>query len=226
MIMSFQDAIKKSVLEGFAASDIPSSRIFTVLAVTFLIGVYLFFIYRLVNKSSLYNRSYHVAMAMISVITAGIIIAMQSSIVISLGMVGALSIVRFRTAVKDTMDLLFLFWSIGEGIICGAGLFKLAVLVALVVTVGIFILEYLPVGKKPYILIVNSSDTNLEDKITGAVKANSGMNRVKSRNLKKSGLDMIFEVNTSHEKELLMALGEIEGIENVSLLSHDGEVRL
>jgi len=224
--MSFQDAIKKSVLEGFAASDIPSSRIFTVLAVTFLIGVYLFFIYRLVNKSSLYNRSYHVAMAMISVITAGIIIAMQSSIVISLGMVGALSIVRFRTAVKDTMDLLFLFWSIGEGIICGAGLFKLAVLVALVVTVGIFILEYLPVGKKPYILIVNSSDTNLEDKITGAVKANSGMNRVKSRNLKKSGLDMIFEVNTSHEKELLMALGEIEGIENVSLLSHDGEVRL
>ncbi|MCR5156808.1 MAG: DUF4956 domain-containing protein [Butyrivibrio sp.] len=224
--MSFQDAIKKSVLEGFAASDIPSSRIFTILAVTFLIGVYLFFIYRLVNKSSLYNRSYHVAMAMISVITAGIIIAMQSSIVISLGMVGALSIVRFRTAVKDTMDLLFLFWSIGEGIICGAGLFKLAVLVALVVTVGIFILEYLPVGRKPYILIVNSSDVNAEDKITAAVKASSGMNRVKSRNLKKSGLDMIFEVNTSHEKELLRALSDIEGIENVSLLSHDGEVRL
>ena len=112
--MSFKDAIRRSVLEGFANTDMPTSQVVTILAITFAIGIYIYFIYRLVNKSSLYDRSFHIAMAVISVVTAGIIIAMQSSIVISLGMVGALSIVRFRTAVKDSMDLLFLFWSIGE----------------------------------------------------------------------------------------------------------------
>ena len=224
--MSFQDIIKESVLEGFAANDMPSGQILAILGITFLIGVYIFFIYKLVNKSSLYDRSFHVSMAIISVITAGIIIAMQSSIVISLGMVGALSIVRFRTAVKDTMDLLFLFWSIGEGIICGAGLFKLAVMVAFMVTVGIFLLEFLPMNKKPYLLIVNSSSVDIEDKLIKTVETFSKSVAVKSRNVKKTGLDMILEVRTKQEKELLKAVCEVESIENASLLNNDGEVRI
>lgn len=224
--MSFQDVIKKSVMEGFTANDIPLAQMVSILAIAFLIGVYIFFIYRLVNRSALYNRSFHVAMAMISVVTAGIIVAMQSSIVISLGMVGALSIVRFRTAIKDTMDLLFLFWSIGEGIICGAGLFELAVIVALVVTVGIFILELVPISKKPYVLIVNSSDTGAEEEILKRVSENSRSYKVKSRNLKKTGLDMIIEVSTRSEKELMEALNSIEKVENISLLTHEGELRI
>ncbi len=224
--MSFQDVIKKSVMEGFTANDIPLAQMVSILAIAFLIGVYIFFIYRLVNRSALYNRSFHVAMAMISVVTAGIIVAMQSSIVISLGMVGALSIVRFRTAIKDTMDLLFLFWSIGEGIICGAGLFELAVIVALVVTAGIFILELVPISKKPYVLIVNSSDTGAEEEILKRVSENSRSYKVKSRNLKKTGLDMIIEVSTRSEKELMEALNSIEKVENISLLTHEGELRI
>lgn len=224
--MSFQDVIKKSVMEGFTANDIPLAQMVSILAIAFLIGVYIFFIYRLVNRSALYNRSFHVAMAMISVVTAGIIVAMQSSIVISLGMVGALSIVRFRTAIKDTMDLLFLFWSIGEGIICGAGLFELAVIVALVVTAGIFILELVPISKKPYVLIVNSSDTGAEEEILKRVSENSRSYKVKSRNLKKTGLDMIIEVSTRSEKELMEALNLIEKVENISLLTHEGELRI
>ena len=101
-------------------------------------------------------------MSIISVITAGIILAMQSSIVISLGMVGALSIVRFRTAIKDPMDLLFLFWSIGTGIICGAGLYKVAIFLAVLVTVGICLLDMLPARKSPYLLIVNTSAKEAE----------------------------------------------------------------
>lgn len=224
--MSFQDIIKKSVLEGFTANDLASGQILAILGITFLIGIYIFFIYKLVNKSSLYDRSFHVAMAIISVITAGIIIAMQSSIVISLGMVGALSIVRFRTAVKDTMDLLFLFWSIGEGIICGAGLFKLAVMVALMVTVGIFLLEFLPMNKKPYLLIVNSSSVDIEDTLIKTVGEFSKSATVKSRNIKKTGLDMILEVRTKQEKELLKAVCEVESVECASLLNNDGEVRI
>lgn len=223
--MSFKDAIRRSVLEGFANADMPTSQVLTILAITFAIGLYIYFIYRLVNKSSLYDRSFHIAMAVISVVTAGIIIAMQSSIVISLGMVGALSIVRFRTAVKDAMDLLFLFWSIGEGIICGAGLFEIAVIVALMVTIGIFILEYIPVRKKPYLLILNGESDDYESELTECLNKYGKDVKVKSRNLKNNGLDIICEIRTDKETELLTALKNIAGIKNISLLTHEGEVR-
>lgn len=224
--MSFQDALKKSFLEGFTANDMPTSQVVMILGITFLIGVYIYFIYKLVNKSSLYDKSFHNAMAIICVVTAGIIIAMQSSIVISLGMVGALSIVRFRTAVKDTMDLLFLFWSIGEGIICGAGLFEIAVLVALVVTIGIFVFEFLPKGKKPYLLIINTDDADRENDLLSIVKAHSDSYSVKSRNIKTTGFDMIMEVRTKEESTLIKGLTAVEGTKNVSLLTNEGEVRL
>lgn len=223
--MSFSDAIKKSVLEGFANTDMPSSAIVVTLLITFVIGLYIYFIYSLVNRSSMYDRSFHVAMSIISVITAGIILAMQSSIVISLGMVGALSIVRFRTAVKDTMDLLFLFWSIGEGIICGAGLFEIAIIVAAMVTIGIFALEYLPGNKKPYLLIINAITSDIEDELMNTINSKCKVAKVKSRNIKNSGYDIILEVSTKCEKELISTLNDIEGVQGVSLLSHEGEVR-
>lgn len=222
---TFSDALKKSFVEGFSGGGITTSQAVIILLVTFLIGIYIFFIYKLVNRSGMYDRTFHVAMAIISVITAGIIVAMQSSIVISLGMVGALSIVRFRTAVKNTMDLLFLFWSIGEGIICGAGLFKIAILVAFVTTLGIFVLEYLPMNRKPYVLLINCNNVDLEDKIKDTVKSLSSSSTVKSRNLKTGGFDMIFETVTKNEKELIKQLSEIEGVSHVSLLSHEGEIR-
>ena len=105
--MSFQDAIKKSVMDGFMAGDISLGKIVAVLLITFVIAVYIFMVYKYISKDSFYDNNFNVSMAIISVVTAGIIIAMQSSIVISLGMVGALSIVRFRTAIKDPLDLLF-----------------------------------------------------------------------------------------------------------------------
>ena len=221
--MSFQDAIKRSVLEGFSANDFPVSQMIAILAVTFVIGLYIYLIYKLINRTSIYSKNYHISMAMISVITAGIIIAMQSSIVISLGMVGALSIVRF---IKDTMDLLFLFWSIGEGIICGAGLFELAIVVALMVTIGLLLLQFIPTNRKPYVLIVNSSDTEGEDDIIKVVANYSKGYKVKSRNLKKSGLDMIIEVRTTQEKELLKSLNKIGSVDNTSLLTQQGEIRI
>lgn len=224
--MGFQDVIKKSVLEGFYSGDMATGKVLVILGITFAISVYIFFIYKLVNKSSMYDKSFHVAMSIISIITAGIIIAMQSSIVISLGMVGALSIVRFRTAVKDAMDLIFLFWSIGTGIICGAGLFKVAIIVALMVTIGIILLEYMPFNKKPYLLIVNSDSKDIEDALKAEVKKYSTRFLIKSRNIKKNGSDYILEVSTKQEKELIGALGELNGISNVSLLTNEGEVRI
>ena len=224
--MSFTDVIKKSILQGFTNTNIPTIQIVMTLGITFLIALYIFFIYRMVNKTALYDKSFHVSMAIISVITAGIIIAMQSSIVISLGMVGALSIVRFRTAIKNPMDLLFLFWSIGVGIICGAGLFEIALIVSLMVTIGIFFLEFMPDNKKPYLLIINGSRELDETEVLDCVRKYSKNVKVRSRNMKKNGTDYIIEVHTKQEKELLVELDKIEAISQLSLLSHEGEVRV
>ena len=222
--MSFNDAIKKSVLEGFSYADLSTTKIMTTLIITFAIALYIFFVYKMVTKSAFYFKSFNISMAIISVVTAGIILAMQSSIVISLGMVGALSIVRFRTAIKDPMDLLFLFWSIGTGIICGAGLYKIAIILAVLVTIGILILDMLPVRISPYLLVINADSKELEDSILDLVKE-KGAYKIKSKNITAKGMDMILEVRSKNEKELVDQLSELEGVTSVSLLAHDGEVK-
>lgn len=222
--MKFSDAIKKSVLEGFSYADLSTTKILTTLIITFAIAVYIFCIYKLVTKSAFYFKSFNISMAVISVVTAGIILAMQSSIVISLGMVGALSIVRFRTAIKDPMDLLFLFWSIGTGIICGAGLYKIAIILAVIVTVGMLLLDLFPIRFSPYLVIINADDKEKEDDILAAVKS-FGVYRIRSKNITSKGMDMILEVKTVKEKELVDQLSELQGITAVSLLAHDGEGR-
>ncbi len=223
--MNFSDVIKKSVLEGFSYADLSTAKIIVTLAITFLIALYIFQVYRLVTRSAFYFKSFNVSMAIISLVTAGIILAMQSSIVISLGMVGALSIVRFRTAIKDPMDLLFLFWSIGTGIICGAGLYKIAIILAILVTVGIIILDMLPVRAGTRLLIVNADTKEAEDAIEAAVKELSGSYKLKSKNITADGMDLILEIREKNEKELMDRLSEMEQITSVSLLAHDGEVK-
>lgn len=224
--MKFTDVIKKSIMEGFSGGDMTSTEIAVTLGITFLIGLYIFWVYKIVSKTSLYDKSFHISMTLISVITAGIIVAMQSSIVISLGMVGALSIVRFRTAIKNPMDLLFLFWSIGTGIVCGAGMFEIALMVSLVTTVGMILLEYMPGNRKMYLLIVNGGKELEEEAILEYAAPLVKKIKVKTRNLKKNGNDYIFEVDTKQAKELVVALREVEYVEQLSLLQHEGEVRV
>lgn len=223
--MNFGDVIKKSVLDGFSYSDLSTTKIMTTLIITFVIAVYIFFVYKMVTKSAFYFKNFNVSMAIISVVTAGIILAMQSSIVISLGMVGALSIVRFRTAIKDPMDLLFLFWSIGTGIICGAGLYKMGIILAVFVTIGILILDMMPVRISPYLLIVNAESKTAEDEIIDCIKEMGSAYKLKSKNITKAGMDLILEVKTKKEKELVNRISGMDGITSVSLLSHDGEVK-
>ena len=119
--MRLTEVLKKSFLEGYGSVNIDFSTIVMCMLITVLVAMYIFMIYRLLNRSAFYNRNFNLALIALAVITAAVILTIQSNIVISLGMVGALSIVRFRTAVKDPMDLVFLFWSISAGIICGAG---------------------------------------------------------------------------------------------------------
>lgn len=224
MNMSFKDVLKKSFVEGFMQIDISTSKILATMAITCILAAYIFFIYRLVTRKSFYSKTFAIALSLIAVITAGIILAMQSSIVISLGMVGALSIIRFRTAIKDPLDLVFLFWSISIGIICGAGIYEIALIVSIIVTIGMLILDIIPVGKAPMILIVNCSETEKENNILDTVKKYSKLCKVKSRNISNNNLDIVIELKTDSGMALAREVSEIEKVKNVSLLSHDGEV--
>lgn len=221
---NFSDIFKKSFLEGFTGGDISTGRIAATLAVTALIGLYIFVIYRVVTRKTFYSKTFNISLVALAIVTAAIILAMQSNLVISLGMVGALSIIRFRTAIKDPMDLVFLFWSISIGIICGAGLFEIALLTSLLVTVGIIGLDLLPTSKAPMILVVNAASLDAEPEVLTAVKASGKVCKVKSRNFSAGHLDLIIEVRTSKEAELVKAVSDIISVNAVSLLSHDGEV--
>ncbi len=223
--MSIRDTIKKSVLEGLGHGDISIGKIAGALLITALLSFFIFHIYKLVKKSGFYSHTFNVSMAVISLVTAGIILSMQSNIVISLGMVGALSIVRFRTAVKDPMDLLFLFWSIGTGIICGAGLYEIAILLSLFVTISMFLLEMLPKAKAPFLLIINLEGKEAEKDIFTILAGYSKYYKEKSRSVTKHGMDLIFEVSTTNGNVLVEEIINLNQVTNAALLSHDGEVR-
>lgn len=222
--MSFKDMIRKSVLEGFGGSNITTPDILVTLGITTLIALYIFVVYYLSTKKTFYNKSFNISLAVISVITASILLAMQSNLVISLGMVGALSIVRFRTAIKDPKDLIFLFWSISTGIICGAGMYEIGVISSLVVTIGIFALELTPIGNASMLLVVNCGSLDCEEAVLGKTKEFCRNTRVKSRNTSIAGVDFIIECRVKEESELIKAVSSIEGVTGASLISHDGEV--
>ena len=222
--MSCAGIFKKSFLEGFANTEITIYVVITSLMITSVLALYIFFVYRVVTRKTFYSKSFNISLAGVSVITAAIILTIQSSIVVSLGMVGALSIVRFRTAVKDPVDLMFLFWSICVGITCGAGLAEIGVVLSLILTVGIVILSMIPVAKAPMILVVNSKNLDAEDQIMEEANRYAKHPVVKSRNMTGDYLDLTIELRTSEGKELVRKIIEIDGVTSANLLSHDGEV--
>ena len=222
--MSFSDIFKKSFMDGFTSLDINIYTAVSVMIITSIIAFYIFLVYRLVTRKTFYSKTFNISIAVIAVITSAVIITIQSSIVVSLGMVGALSIVRFRTAVKDPMDLVFLFWSICVGIICGVGLAEIAVLLSIIITAGIVLLDKIPVAKAPMMLVVNSCDLDSEQRITDIIKKYNIHSTVKSRNMTKESLDMIIELRTNAGSELLKEILDLNGVTTASLLSHDGEV--
>lgn len=223
--MSFTDVIKKSVLDGFQASDMSTITMAVTLLMAVAMGLFIYVVYRLTAKGSFYNRGFNKSLATLPVITAGILLAMQSNLVISLGMVGALSIVRFRNAVKDPADLTFLFWSISMGIIVGAGLFELAILLSLAATVLIMGLDLIPTFRAPCMLVVSGETDMKEADLIHCVKANCPKVRVRSRNIGKRGYEWILEVAVKNGDDLVTQVAAVPGVVSVNLMSHDGEVR-
>lgn len=223
--MNFSDIFKKSFLQGYTNGEMGTTRIAIALIMTCILALYIFYVYRLITRKTFYSKNFNISLVALAIITAAVILTIQSSIVVSLGMVGALSIVRFRTAIKEPMDLVFLFWSISIGIICGAGLIEIAVLASLLLTVVLFVLDRMPVAKAPMILVVNADSAKEQSKeILNVVQKYSKHYKVKSRNITNGQLDMVVEVRTSDDESFVQEMSELNHVHSVSLLSHDGEV--
>ena len=224
--MNFSDVFKKSFVEGFS-SDLSTASIIVILLVTACIALYIFIVYRLASQKTFYSKSFNISLVALAMITAGIILAIQSSVVISLGMVGALSIVRFRTAIKNPMDLVYLFWSISVGIVCGAGLFEVAVIVSLFVTVALVALELFPAVQEQKLLVVSASGPELEEELLGLVKDYSTKFKIKSRNLTANSMDIIIQLKIKEkEAELVKGIKQIEGVNSVALILHEGDLEV
>ena len=222
--MSFSDIFKKDFLSSYTSDAISVPHIAAVLLITSCIDCYIFIVYSLVTKKTFYSKTFNISLAVIAVITAGIILAVQSSIVISLGMVGALSIVRFRTAIKEPMDLCFLFWSIAVGICCGAHMSEAALVLSAILTLLVIFLDRLPAGRAPMILIANLADSQTEPPFVQKIGEYCKYYKIKSRNISCGRCNLVVEVRVGKEYEMMQSLEKLEGVESISLVSHDGEV--
>ena len=223
--MSIKAAIKKSLLQEFTDPAVTMGDIAAALGMAAVLALYIYLIYKLVTRSAFYSRDFNKSLAMLPVITAGILLAMQSSFVISLGSVGALSIVPFRNAVKVAMDLVFLFWSISIGIVCGAKLYALAILLSLVLTVLVFVLDLIPAAKSPMLLVMNGSDASVEAALQPILKQQAKAAHVKSRNLTTAGIDLIVELRPNDPPAPVQACAALPVVPGVGLLDHDGQIR-
>lgn len=221
--MTFSDIFKNSFMENFSYVEVNAKQMVISLTVTAVMALFVFAIYRITTRKDFYSKSFNISLVAMAIITASIILAIQSSIVISLGMVGALSIVRFRTAIKNPMDLVFLYWSIGLGIICGAGLYEIAIVLSLILAVALFLLELIPVTKAPLIVVINAQSCNCEEEVVKVVTKYCRGYNIKSRNMTIDTFDMVIEVRCKAQRELMQEVSSIQGVQQVSILSHDGD---
>ena len=226
--MSVKDVIKNSVYNSLGGGTSLSARsIFLILGMSCFIGIYIFAVYKLTSKSEFYSRDLNVTIAGMPVIVAAIMIAMQSNLIVSLGMVGALSIVRFRNAVKNPLDLLYLFWTISAGIICGVGLSVLAIGLCIIMTIMLLILEMIPNSRASALLVLRSGGKDIDwSEVDETVKKYTKFHKEKSRSIKNRETEVIYEIKTTQEEVLVNALQENQGLEQIHFLSHDGEYRI
>lgn len=219
---SFNDIFKSNFLENVTAVTLVDMAI--AMALSFCLGLFIFFVYKRTYQGVMYSSTFGVTLVALCMITTLVILAVTSNVVLSLGMVGALSIVRFRTAIKEPLDIAFLFWSIADGIVLAAGLIPLAVFGSLVI--GIILLIF--VNRKsyvaPYILVVQCADKEAENKAFEAIKNATIRQSVKSKSVQKGLIEINYEVRLKNDDtDFINSLSDIEGVNSAVLVSYNGE---
>lgn len=188
-----------------------------------LFALIVYYVYKLTCDNVIYSKKFNVTMSLMTLVTAAVVMSMQANVVVSLGMVGALSIVRFRTAIKEPKDLLFLFWAISNGIIIGAGVYFIVFILAIMLTIGLLLFEKLPGNKIPYLLVVSLEDIKIEEDIIKVFNDNKIKYRVKSKNISSNNADIIFELSDNKINNLVEQISKYNGIISINLITQDGE---
>jgi len=220
--VTFNDVFKSSFLEKAAEFSILDVAL--AMIISFAIGLFIFFVYKKTFSGVMFSSSFGVSIIAMTMITTLIILAVTSNLVLSLGMVGALSIVRFRTAVKEPLDIAFLFWAISAGIVIGAGLIPLGIIGS--VFIGIILLIF--VNRKscdtPYIIVLNLENDAAENECMSLIKGQTKKSLIKSKTVSRSGIELTVEVRLMDmTAKLLNELLTIKGVNNACLVSYNGE---
>lgn len=220
--MTFNDILKSSFLEK--AADFSILDILLAMALSFIIGLFIFVIYRKTFAGVMYSASFGVSILAMTLITTLIILAVTSNIILSLGMVGALSIVRFRTAVKEPLDIAFLFWAISAGIVIGAGLLPLAIIGSILIGVVLLIFVSKKQTDTPYIVVLSLQDDAAEQTAMEMVRAKTKRHLIKAKTVSKSGIELTVEVRLADmSAQLLNELLALGGVNHACLVSYNGE---
>lgn len=222
MTFNFQDIFKSSFLEN--VNTIPTVDMVLALSLSFALGLFVAFVYKRTYAGVMYSSSFGVTLIALSMITTLLILAVTSNIVLSLGMVGALSIVRFRTAIKEASDIAFLFWSIAVGIVLAAGLIPLAVFGSLLIGAVLYFFSNHQSFDQPYILVLHcdspEAEKEVKDFVSGQVKKLS----LKSKSVLPGAIELNYEVRLkSDETDFVNELAEFPGVSNTVLVSYNGD---
>ena len=220
--MSFQDIFKSSFLENVTEFSLLDTCIG--LAVALLVGLFIFMIYKKTLTGVLYSDGFALTLVGLSLVTTLVIMAVTSNVVLSLGMVGALSIVRFRTAIKEPVEIVFLFWSLAVGIVIGAGMIPLAIIGSAIIGVILLLFANRKIRKQPYILVVSCKDEAAEQRITEILAKAVEYYTVKSKTVNAAGIEFTAEIRTKDaETAFVNRITELEGVGNATLVSYNGE---
>ena len=220
--MTFSDIFKSSFLEN--VSSISVFDMVLTIVLSFGIGLFIFLVYKKTYRGIMYSAGFGTTLIALTMITAIVILAVTSNVVLSLGMVGALSIVRFRTAIKDPLDIAFLFWSIGAGIILAAGMIPLAIIGS--VCIGIILLLFVNKNSNthPYMVVLSCTDHDVEMKAEEFLAQNVLRSIIKSKSAVKGAIELNIEVRLKDENtDFINILSEMSGINSAVIVSYNGD---
>ncbi len=212
----------ENIINLYSNESITTLTIISVLLMVLLLAIYEFFVYRFISHRSFYNKSFNITITILPFFISTIILCLQSNIIITLGTIGALAIIRFRTAIKDPTDMLYLLWSVYIGIVCGCQLFEVGVLTSIIVTIVLVVLEHVKFGRQPIVLILRS-EKDLEQELKEYFKEQKINNRFKSRNYTNKGYDYAIELTVKDIEGLKQELSNNKKVTKYSIIEYDAD---
>ena len=220
--MSFNDIFKSSFLESVSEFSIIDTLLG--MAVALIISLFIFTIYKKTLSGVMYSSGFALTLIGLSLVTTLVIMAVTSNVVLSLGMVGALSIVRFRAAIKEPLEIVFLFWSLATGIVIGAGMIPLAIIGSVIIGVILLLFANRKIHNNPYILVLNLHDEKAEETAIHMLEQSVEQYVVKSKTMNANGIELTAELRTKDATTTFVnRIHEIPGVENAVLVSYNGE---